>query len=303
MGALVNRHQLTMDSWRILAGSATGSTHLAQGRGCDDAYGWSVHNDLTVLAVADGAGSRPGTSAYGAFIAVQSVLAWADAQGSGRVAANDTDEPRLKCAFQAALATLLSEADRLGLRPGLLATTLSVALIGPQTVEFGQVGDGIAVLGSDDGSVRAVAKSDRFEYANETVFLTSHDALEAHLQCEVVDLNEIESIALSTDGLRFKVLDDLQSGKPYAPFFVSAWEYAHTEGASGKQISEFLANVDDDQSGDDKTLVLAVRSLVPDDGAAYGMSSKPVIISPDGMRIYEREAAEALPAPDGWSSR
>src|SRR4051812_3556058 len=105
--------------WRAVGASVPGMSHVNAGRGCDDAHGWFVRDDLVVLVVADGAGSRPGTSAIGAHIAVQSALQRA------------VDEPQssLEDLFSHALEALAFEAARLGVGVERLATTLLVAVV------------------------------------------------------------------------------------------------------------------------------------------------------------------------------
>jgi hypothetical protein len=229
-------------AWRVLGGSVTGSVHHRQGRGSDDAFGWRADGDRLVLATADGAGSRPGTSAVGAAAAVRAVL---DAPGSS-----------VEELFATALAAVEEAARERGVAPDQLATTLSVAVVAQGRLAIGQVGDGIAVHGSGD-AVEAVAVAERAEHVNETVFLTTPGALTAHLRTFAADAGD--ALALATDGLRYQVLDDLAATRPFAPFFHSAWEYARRDDASPDAVTAFLGELPD-QSGDDKTLVLAVRT-------------------------------------------
>ena len=252
-------------AWRLLGGSVTGSVHRRQGRGCDDAFGWLVDDAVVVAATADGAGTRAGTSAFGAFTAVAAVLAAAH------------DDPALEHLFQAALSAVEDAADGLGTAPDMLATTLSVAVIAGGRLAIGQVGDGIAVHGSGD-AVEAVAVGERAEHVNETVFLTSPDALAEHLRTFAAPVDAVDALALATDGLRYQVLDDPAAQRPYAPFFQAAWAYARRSDATPAAVTAFLEEVED-QSGDDKTLLLAVR-----DGAAPAttcMSARPAVSVPD----------------------
>lgn len=64
---------------------------------------------------------------------------------------------------------------------------------------------------------------------------------------------------LSTDGLRFKILADLSTAAPFAPFFEDLAVYTRSAGASAEEIQRFLTGLDD-QSGDDKSLIAAVRA-------------------------------------------
>jgi hypothetical protein len=89
---------------------------------------------------------------------------------------------------------------------------------------------------------------------NETAFLTGPDAL-GELR---IDVTPADTVFLTTDGLRFKILDDLATAAPFAPFFEDLAAFARSPQASDDAVRAFLAGLDD-QSGDDKTLVAAVR--------------------------------------------
>jgi hypothetical protein len=236
--------------WRLVGGSVTGSLHRRQGRGCDDAFGWHVDDALVVAVTADGAGSRPGTSAFGAFTAVQAVLTAA------------RDDPAVEHVFQAALAAVEDAADGLGVAPDLLATTLSVAVITAERIGIGQIGDGIAVRGAGE-AVEAVAIGERAEHVNETVFLTSPGALTDHLRTFSTSAGAVDALALTTDGLRYQVLD------------------ARRGDATPDAITAFLEEVED-QSGDDKTLVLAVRDPSGTVPPATHVSARPAVRVPAG---------------------
>ncbi len=257
-------------AWRALGGSVTGSVHRRQGRGCDDAFGWHVDDAVVVAVTADGAGSRPGTSALGAFTAVQAVLA----------AAERHDVLDMERLFHTALAAVDDAADELGVAPDLLATTLTVAVIAGARVVVGQVGDGIAVHGAGE-TVEAVAVGERPEHVNETAFLTTPGALADHLRTFSTSADTVDALALTTDGLRYQVLDDVPANRPFAPFFQAAWEYARRTDATPDAITAFLDELED-QSGDDKTLVLAVRDPSGTAHATTCASARPQVWVPAG---------------------
>ena len=257
-------------AWRLLGGSVPGSLHRRQGRGCDDAFGWHVDDAVVVAVTADGAGSRPGTSAFGAFTAVQAVLAAA------------RDDPAVEHLFHAALSGVEDAADGLGVAPDLLATTLSVAVIAGTGLAVGQIGDGIAVHGAGE-AVEAVAVAQRREHVNETVFLTTPGALTEHLRTFTACADAVDALALTTDGLRYQVLDDVAAGRPFAPFFQAAWAYARRADATQDAVTAFLDEISDDhgdQSGDDKTLVLAVRDPSGTAPATTWLSARPAVRVP-----------------------
>jgi Protein phosphatase 2C len=107
------------------------------------------------------------------------------------------------------------------------------------------------------GSYQTLTPAPRAEYVNETAFLTGPDAL-SELRINVTPATQADTVFLATDGLRFKILDDLTTAAPFAPFFEDLAAFARTPQASDDAVRAFLAGLDD-QSGDDKTLLAAVR--------------------------------------------
>jgi hypothetical protein len=277
--------------WRALGASVAGTSHVAAGRGCDDAHGWWIgaEGEIGVLAVADGAGSRPGTSIVGATAAVRAVVTGAREPSFGAALEADVVGATVSL-VRAALGAVAARAEEAGLPVERLATTIGLAVLGRTDVVVAQVGDGLAVIEEPAGTIRSVAVADRSEYANETVFLTSPDALD-HVKVHRAPARSVRAVALSTDGLRYKVLDDLRTGVPYTPFFHDAWTFAARAGAGSEAIERFLAGVDD-QTGDDKTLLLAVRVPGPPVSADERV--------PEVAPIERTGAADAgEPAPTG----
>ncbi len=267
-----------MTVWRAVGASVSGASHRKASRGCDDAHGWLVGDELSAIVVSDGAGSRTGTSALGAYLAVASVLDASALPGFAETVSTDPDEA-VRTVFQEVISSLSAEADRLGLEAGALANTLSVGLLSGDTVAIGQIGDCIAVIEHQHETMEAVCIAEAGEYANQTYFVTAPDALD-HLKIHSVTDGTVTSIALSTDGLKYKVLDDPKSGAPYEAFYRSSWDYARRENASSEALEAFLENVDD-QTGDDKTLVLAVREFAGTQGDPRALTERPELVLPD----------------------
>lgn len=243
----------TSGTWRVTAASVPGTSHIDSGRGCDDAFAYVVAPDGrgVVIAVADGAGSRSGTSALGSFAACRAVVAEASAL---LVAAGSeaSAEPALRRCFATARAAVESYAGQHGLQVRDLATTLAVAVLTPGGAVVAQVGDGIVVC-EVDAQAESLVPEEKGEYANETVFLTASDALEEHLRVRFLETS-IARFALSTDGLRYKILRLQDGGVPFDPFFDAIWQAVAGGSLPPAALSEWLASLDD-QTGDDKTLV------------------------------------------------
>jgi len=245
-----------------MGASVTGTSHEAAGTGCEDASDWEVGPEVTCLAVADGAGSRP-LSGRGARLAVEHALLIARAC-AGR---NEPGDPHtwLQLIVKDVREKITELAASEGRPPGDFAATLGVAILTGTVACVGQIGDTIAVLGQA-GQFHTVAPPPRAEYVNETSFVTDDGALE-RLRVTVEPIADVDAVFLSTDGLRFKVLGNLMTADPFPPFFEDLTAYIQSAEASADEIRRFLAGLDD-QSGDDKTLVAAVRAAAewPADG-------------------------------------
>lgn len=240
---------MTAEAWTVLGGSATGASHIAAGIGCQDAHAWFVGRRACCFAVADGAGSRP-RSAAGSVAAVESAVQTVRAAAASAV-------PSVEELFGEARARLEGLASDEGCDLDEFATTLAVVVITDDAAEVGQVGDTIAVVRDEGGALRAIAPAEKFEYANETTFLSGRSWRD-HLRVERLASSSISGVALSTDGLRFKILDDLTEGTPFAPFFEDVFAWFDSDAATPDAVARFIDRLDD-QSGDDKTLVVAAR--------------------------------------------
>ena len=260
--------------WAACGASVTGSQHIRTGLGCDDAFSYCHVDDFIVAAVADGAGSVSGTSAWGSYTACQTVvdLCTQPAFIAGFKDAKDSDaDAMMRWLFTRARDKVIKQAEAMGLPVGLLATTLSVALASRELLVLGQIGDGIIATESDDVIATHLIE-EKDEYANATWFIHSDEAFEksfrssAHIGAT--------AFALSTDGMSYKITD-IVTGEPFEPFFKGAWKRVRS-GAGAADFAALLRGIEDDQTGDDKTMVLAALQRVED---AYYPSARPVFRS------------------------
>jgi serine/threonine protein phosphatase PrpC len=241
--------------WKVIGASVTGNSHRALDAGCQDASGWCSGPEVTCLAIADGAGSRP-LSAAGSELAVERALTTA-MKCATEPAGPASPAVWIRAAFEDAHQHIVGMAMDAEKTADDYATTLAVGILTPHIVAIGQVGDSIVVTGHA-AHYCAVAPETKGEYVNETFFVTMRDAFD-HLRVTVLPAREVDFVVLSTDGLRYKILSDLVAGAPFKPFFDDLAHYVRTPEAAPDGIAQFLADLDD-QTGDDKTLVAAVRT-------------------------------------------
>ncbi|MFK8911532.1 PP2C family serine/threonine-protein phosphatase, partial [Streptomyces sp. YS-3] len=247
--------------------SVEGYRHGRDGVPCQDAWRCSTDGAVTVLAVADGAGSRP-RSGEGSRLAVRLAV-----EHFGRLPASVADGPTahrlLRQAFQRVVDDFL---DRTGEAAGDHATTLTVVVLADGWLGHCSVGDGFVVLraGTEDGDrqfhllPQPAAVS---EYSNETVFVTTPDAVR-RVWTDCVRDDGVDGVLLSTDGLAQAALSwsGGASPTPNESFAASVLRALDTDGGVADDEDDRLASLlRSDRltalNGDDKTLLRAVRAV------------------------------------------
>lgn len=282
-------------AWTACGASVTGSMHQQRGLGCDDAYSFGVVGDFVVAAVADGAGSVSGTSAWGAHVACQSVLD--DAMRPAfveqyRSAAGDDAETLVRVLFDGALDRVHRQAQAMAVDAALLSTTLCVALATRNRATFGQIGDGVIAV-EGNGSIDTLLIECKDEYANTTSFLQSERAFDDSFR--TVTLGGVTAFALSTDGMSYKITN-VATGEPYEPFFRGCWQHLRS-GAGHEQFAAMLGGIEDDQTGDDKTMVLAV--IGPDTAGSPNLVADGSAAPQDGNVSTVQFEAATVPLSTG----
>lgn len=196
---------LRLSRWLVAAGRATGLRHEREGRPCDDRVRFTRSSQVTVLALADGAGSAS-HAGLGADIAVRTALS-ASRRRRELLLHGDVDAAAAAILrdVRTAVARAAREADVI---EAALASTLAVVVVGDDRYFTGQVGDGVVVAETAGGSWRTLLPGQRGEHANETVFVTSARAEMAAQQGALADER---TFAVMSDGAA-DVLWDRDSG-------------------------------------------------------------------------------------------
>ncbi|MCW8100530.1 protein phosphatase 2C domain-containing protein [Streptomyces tauricus] len=251
--------------WRVHGLSVEGYRHRQSGLPCQDAWGHADAGTATVLAVADGAGSRS-RSDEGARLAVDLATDRFARRAARRCPPGEAVHKLLTEAFREVCEEFL---HRTGEAADDFATTLTVVVLTPAWLGHLSVGDGFVVLRAGrtgDGErqfhllPRPAAVS---EYSNETVFLTSPGA-EDRLSTACVLDEGVDGVLLSTDGLAQAAL----GGRPPVPnasFTSAVLRSLDTPGADPEGDEDDLAALlRSDRltalNADDKTLLRAVRT-------------------------------------------
>ena len=251
--------------WKAVARSAIGTSHQKQGIVCQD-YGHScILDDVIVGAVADGAGSAK-YSDIGSKLAVETVLKcfsdineFPQKQAFSQPLSQEEAQKVFAKIVNQVITQLQKQANEENYSINDLACTLLVFVATPDWVAAMQIGDGFIVMRSKESEYQLLFQPDKGEFANETTFITSKNALE-DMQVKVIPKKQM-FICASSDGLE-KVAIRLSDWQPFSPFFKPLEEYLHepvNPEDEDKYLMEFLNSERlNSRTDDDKTLLLCL---------------------------------------------
>jgi len=262
-----------LDRWRVVAASVRGMSHRKRQQPCQDAHYWdTVHDDVLVAAVADGASSAA-LGKVGATLAVCAAATTLCARHQHTVCPENDEAWRqwLVDALRMAQATVVAEAQARQVTVRELATTLILVVAMPAGVAVAQIGDGAVVVSDTAGNLIPLTVPQNGEYPNETTFLISPNAL-ATAQVGVWRGSPKHVVAFS-DGLQRLALK-MPDGHPHAPFFLPFFRFVETVPEAREaqvQVEAFLCSQRvRDRTDDDVTLF--VGSLMRSNGNAGPLS-------------------------------
>lgn len=166
-------------------------------------------------------------------------------------------ETVLRETLAAAREAVEAEAERQAIAVGEYASTAIAIVATSEWVAVAQIGDGATVVRDIDGSAIALTQPQQGEYANQTTFLTSDDALDT-AQTRIWH-GRATHLALFSDGLQRLALQ-MPEGTPFDRFFNPLFQFVaqdldETEG--NRQLAAFLQSPRVTQrTDDDLTLLL-----------------------------------------------
>jgi hypothetical protein len=251
-----------MPAWKLLYGSAAGTSHERLGDPCQDyAHGVILaagNSAVLVAACADGAGSAFQAS-LGARLACLGFIRVASEALRDGLPVRDIDVQRVLGWLERVRGVMSLEACLRNLELGDLACTLLTGIIGEDAAVFSQVGDGAIVYREGEG-LQTVFWPQAGEYASTTFFLTGRDFRE---RLAFRSLGQrVDELAVLTDGLQPLALH-YASRTVHTPFFEPMFEAirrtAEVEDLEAPLRQFLISKPVNDRTDDDKTLVLATR--------------------------------------------
>ena len=260
--------------WKVLAESVRGTSHAATNLECQDVARFARiaagDDEYLVLVCADGAGSAK-QAALGATTTCESILRSAAKELIDPAAA--LTESLITAWIVRAHADINDQAASLNLSPRDFACTLLLAVLGPASSAFAQIGDGVIVTGAGnsgagDTGVGDTGAGDTFahvfwpdsgEYQNTTYFLCESTYAE-HLHMTIGP--SVDEAAITTDGLQMLALKYADQCV-HAPFFVPMFRALREAASAGDLAGPLRSFLDSPavnaRTDDDKTLILATR--------------------------------------------
>jgi hypothetical protein len=247
--------------WVVVGASVQGTSHIKIPLPCQDAHAYKAIDDsILVAAVADGLGSAMYAQA-GSQLAAAQAVDWLEQALSATLPGDEAAWVQLaRDCFLAARDRLEQEAqtNQAALRD--YATTLVLAILTPDWLVTGHIGDGAAVALWEDGGLELVSRPQNDEYANVTYPLTMPDMinLAEFKACPV----KVKALALMSDGMQHVSIRSADN-TPHPPFFEPLFRQlpgVKDMRKASQNLAEFMASDPiSSHTDDDKTLVLIGR--------------------------------------------
>jgi hypothetical protein len=248
-------------AWVVIGAAVQGSSHIATAQPCQDAFAYQViKEDIIAVVVADGLGSAANAQ-RGAKLAVASAMTYLEQQlaqaapadaGSWLVLVRDC--------FIAARSTLAAEAQQTQADLREYGTTFNLAILTPDWLATGHIGDGATVALMEDNSLVVVSLPKNEEYVNVTFPLTMPE-MEQHAEFKACAL-KVKALAMFSDGMQHVSIHSLDN-TAHTPFFLPLFQQLpgiKEMDKASNNLGEFMASeAICARTHDDKTLVLIGR--------------------------------------------
>lgn len=264
-------------AWKAIVRSAIGTSHQQRQLPCQD-YGSvrassqdCLSNDLIMGVVTDGAGSVQYAD-IGAKLAVKIALGYLANLEKWLRQPQHSSWPSLTQAPSQAqarklftqmgtrvISALEKQAATSGYSADDLACTLLAFVATPHWIAAAQIGDGFMVVRSQGEAYQLLFRPDKGEFANQTTFITSANALE-EMQVQVLSGHQT-FICVATDALE-RIAIRMSDWTPFPPFFKPLEEYLQ-EIRDPEQEDAYLVSFLESErlnqrTDDDKTLLLCL---------------------------------------------
>lgn len=253
--------------WKAIGCSASGTSHIAVDKPCEDAVQYKVLQDhdgdeVLICCVSDGAGSARFAGWASEFSTDTIVKGLALVAASGE----QITEADIYVLAEDVYDGLTSEAFNKEIDLTEFSCTLLGCFITKDRAAFFQVGDGAIVRNDGSGFYTPVWWPHNGEYQNTTSFIVD-DRTFSNLHVLILE-EEVGEVAVFSDGLQMLALN-MESCTAHQPFFSDLFRYLRMADDDGKisvlnrKLGEYLNSTQiNDRTDDDKTLFLATRTAI-----------------------------------------
>ena len=251
--------------WYVAGASVIGISHQKAGTECQDTWGLSQAvrraslDVVTAACVSDGAGSVCNAFA-GARLTAFAVSNWLREHFSSALTLTQ-DQIRQSC--MATVSRLIRRAaQRAGCSPDEYAATLVAVCTGLDGSWLAlHLGDG-GIIGEFRDRALVVSQPEKGEFANETWFVTSSDALE-HLRVYGSpfnpELSNPTGFIIFSDGVENSLLDRRNATVAHAASIMLGWLRGHSPTRVSRALEQNINAVFREQSCDDCSIVLMAK--------------------------------------------
>ena len=253
---MVNRSGI----WAYSA-SVAGARHLRRGVERQDRAFHRVEAGFAISVVSDGAGSAR-NAALGATVSTTratSAATWRLLDLAAPPMAADL-EGVLRESASGVRQSLEELSRQTGESLRTYANTLLLAIQTDTLLGAAQVGDGGMVISNEQGGFECLTLPQRGEYANQTTFITSGEALE-QMEVKVVEAQP-RYLAMFSDGLENLVIEQATQ-QPFQPFFDNVFQWLEGQSDPARVEAELSGLLRSSRvtsrSDDDNTLLLTIR--------------------------------------------
>ena len=248
--------------WKLVYGSAAGTSHEQLGQPCQDAAFGSAFDaggtNILIVASSDGAGSAQ-FSGEGSRLACSRMTQLISSDIEKGLGVDEFSRDHFIRWHGQLRGEIQNLAEARGAVPRDYACTLLTAIIADNGAAFSQIGDGAIVIVNGE-EYRTAFWPQSGEYANTTNFITDEE-FEQKLEF-AADGAAIDGLAVFTDGLQMLALCYADK-TVHSPFFRPLFKVLRdTENAEELivPLCRFLSSkAVNDRTDDDKTLILAAR--------------------------------------------
>lgn len=228
-----------MGNWKIISHTMIGTSHLEQGKGCEDVIKAVTTEDMAVIALADGAGAS--SKAFdGATIATEKCSKWLLNNFECAYSAKLSDV-RHRLLYNTIKQSIKRKATIEKTKMEEYSSTLLFVAIKEGRYVAGHIGDGVIGVITTDGDDVVLSEPERGEFANNTFFTTSSQ-INKHFRLHRGAINNITSFFLMSDGSADCLYN--QKGNTFAPAINKfAVSLAKASDAEVALVNDALINV------------------------------------------------------------